>query len=97
MPSKGDPISHLACLVHVPIRDAAKTGVHKTCAFLASVVVLLVARPVAEPILRVADAYSVVIGFACLPSSIRRRVAVVPPGSSSWCGCLFVHPEQVII
>ena len=87
---------HTSSVYCTCLRVAAKTGVHKTCAFLASVVILRVARPVTEPILRVADAYSVIVRFTTLPVSIRRRVAVVPPGSSLWCGCLFVQSEPVI-
>ena len=63
--------------------------------FLASVVMLIGARPVLEPVLRVTDASSPLIRFISRPVSIRRRVAVVPLSSSVRCSCLFVQAEPV--
>ena len=69
---------------------------YATCAFLASVVIVPTARPVLEPVLRVTDAYSLIIRFTARPVSIHRRVAVVPPSSSVRYSCLFVQAEPVL-
>ena len=67
-----------------------------TCVFLASVVVTVVTPPVLEPVLRVTDASSPLVGFTTRPVSVRRRVAVVPSSIRSCVPVIFVQSEPVI-